>query len=73
MYAWSDIWRPGGKGERRVRHRPHTGQAPAATGAPTPQRAHVACATDLCEAIILEELTAAGVKFAQEFPEAPRP
>jgi hypothetical protein len=26
-----------------------------------------------CEAIILDELTAAGVAFAAEFPEAPRP
>ena len=25
-----------------------------------------------CQAIILEELTEAGVAFAQEFPEAPR-
>lgn len=33
----------------------------------------IARATERCEAIILEELTAAGVQFAAEHPDAPRP
>jgi hypothetical protein len=30
-------------------------------------------ATERCEAIILDEVTAPGIAFAKEFPEAPRP
>jgi hypothetical protein len=33
----------------------------------------IAAATRRCEAVILEELTAAGVTFAAEHPDAPRP
>lgn len=33
----------------------------------------IAAATRRCEAIILEELTGAGVTFAAEHPDAPRP